>query len=116
MPVITVERVTMAEAEELIAGLWLKLEEYQLGFPRLQVFRADETIDLSLDFGAVGDEDLATPGVLRLSGILSLVTAWRMPVGGGDKVSSAHSGSAGLDAIARWLGVGLSRAAAEVRG
>jgi hypothetical protein len=116
MPVITVERVTMAEAEELIAGLWLKLEEYQLGFPRLQVFRADETIDLSLEFGTVGDENLATPGVLRLSGVLSPMAAWRTPVGGGVAVWSARSGSAGLDAIARWLGVGLSRAAAEVRG
>jgi hypothetical protein len=100
MHVIRIERLTMAEAEELIAALWLKLEEYQLGSPRLRASRADETVDLRLEFGSVR----------------SPMTARRTSVGSGDKVSPIHSGSAGLDAIAQWLGVGLSRTAAEVRG
>jgi hypothetical protein len=116
MHVIRIERVTMAEAEELIAAVWLKLEEYQLGFPRLRVFQVDETVDLRLEFGPDGEEDPARRGVPRLSGVRSPLIAWRAPVGSGDNVSSIHGGSAGLDAIAQWLGVGLSRSAAEVRG
>ncbi|HUC64981.1 MAG TPA: hypothetical protein VMA53_06115 [Stellaceae bacterium] len=115
MHVIRIERITMAEAEELIAALWLKLEECQLGSPRLQVSRAGETVDLRLELGLDGDDDLARRAP-RLWEVPSPMTAWRTAVGSGDKVASVHSGSAGLDAIARWLGVGLSRAAAEVRG
>ena len=116
MHVIRIERVTMAEAEELIAALWLKLEEYQLASPRLRVSQVDETVDLSLEFRPDGDEDLARRGVPRLSGVRSPSIAWRAPVGSGDHVSSIHSGSAGFDTIDRWLGVGSSRAAAEVQG
>ena len=116
MHVIRIERVTMAEAEELIAALWVKLEEYQLGSPRLRVSRVDERVDLSLEFGRDGDEDPARQGAPRLVGVRSPMTAWRTPVGSGDEVSSIRSGSAGVDAIARWLDVGLSRAAAEARG
>lgn len=116
MDIIRIERVTMAEAEELIAALWLKLEEYQLGSPRLRVSRADETVDLSLEFALDGDEDLARRGVSSLTGVRSPLIAWRAPVGRDDNISSIHSCSAGLDTIGRWLGVGLSRAAAEVQG
>jgi hypothetical protein len=90
MHVIRIERVTMAEAEELIAALWLTLEEHQLGFPRLRVSGADETIDLSLEFGADHDEDLARRGVPLLSGVCSPMTAWRTPVGGGDKLQHSQ--------------------------
>jgi hypothetical protein len=115
MHVIRIERVTMAAAEELIATLWLKLEEYQLGSPRLRVSRVDETVDLTLELGPDGPEDLARRSVLSLSAVRSPLIAWRA-VGGGDNVSGIHSGSAGLDAIGRWLGIGLSRAAAKIQG
>ena len=60
MGVITVRRLTMAEAEDVITLLWRALEEYRIPSPGLEVSRVAGAVDLSIRFVSPQDADLVT--------------------------------------------------------
>jgi hypothetical protein len=57
MCAISLRRLAMAEAEELIAAMWCAAEEYDIPSPRLCVRRVGDAVDLHIEFRS--DEDSA---------------------------------------------------------
>ncbi len=55
--VIQVFRLTLADAEVLIASLWRALEEHGVPSPKLNVYEAGELLDLCIEFLSEQDCD-----------------------------------------------------------
>lgn len=67
MCVITINRLSMAEAESLIATLWCTLEEYRISSPQLNVRRLGDSMNLSIEFLSQQDADLVRQVMSRLT-------------------------------------------------
>lgn len=61
MSVIRTGRLTMAEAEFLLAMLWRALEECRLRSPHIRVHGIPGAVELSIVFVSRQDADLAAP-------------------------------------------------------
>jgi hypothetical protein len=59
MCTITLNLLTISEAEDLIAGLWRDLEEHGAPSPRLRVSQFDEKVELSVEFLSEQDAEAA---------------------------------------------------------
>jgi hypothetical protein len=66
MCLIRIDRLTMAEAEDLVAALWRAVEEHEIPSPRLRVYRVDAAVDLGFEFLSEEDGDLMRGAVPRL--------------------------------------------------
>ena len=115
MSVIRWERLSMADAEQVVAQIWRVLEEHRVASPRMALaVQGSDRVDLSLTFGAASDAELvrralAAPG---LPPIAELETATREPAAG-----SARSGrgTAMIDYRCYLLGLsGSIRAAHDI--
>jgi hypothetical protein len=67
MCVISLRRLAVAEAEDLIAALWYAAEEYGVPSPRLSVRQVGEALDLHIEFGSEEDGALMKRVVPRLA-------------------------------------------------
>jgi hypothetical protein len=63
---IRIDRLTMAEAEALVAAVWRAVEEQEVASPRLRVYRVDEAVDIGFEFLSEEDGDLVRGAVPRL--------------------------------------------------
>lgn len=67
MPVIRLNQVSMARAEQLLAEIWRVLEERRIASPQLAVeVGANDLVDISLTFDGTVDAKLAryaSPGL-----------------------------------------------------
>jgi hypothetical protein len=72
MPVIPLNQVSMARAEQLLAEIWRVLEEYSIASPRLTVeVSANDLVDVALTFDGSADAKLvwhALSGLRRIRG------------------------------------------------
>jgi hypothetical protein len=66
MCLISIDRLTMAEAEALVAAVWRAVEEQEIPSPRLRVYRVDEAVDIGFEFLSDEDGDLVRGAVPRL--------------------------------------------------
>jgi hypothetical protein len=71
MCIMKMDRLSMAEAENFVAALWLTLEEYGVSSPQLRIRQARETVDLSVEFRSQEDSEL----VRRIMPYLAAVVA-----------------------------------------
>jgi hypothetical protein len=71
MSVIRINRLTMAEAEDLVATLWRVFEEQRIATPRLHLFAVGETLDVEIAFHGERDAALVQPIVSR--GVLAAI-------------------------------------------
>jgi hypothetical protein len=58
MCMMKMDRLSMAEAEKLIAALWRSLEEHGIPSPQLRVRQTHESLDLSIEFCSQKDSEL----------------------------------------------------------
>jgi hypothetical protein len=58
MCIMKMARLSMPEAENLIAALWRTLEEYGVSSPQLRVAQARGSLDLSIEFRSRKDSEL----------------------------------------------------------
>jgi hypothetical protein len=67
MCVISLRRLAVFEAEELVAALWFAAEEHGVPSPRLSVRQVGEVLDLHIEFGSEEDGALMRRVVPRLA-------------------------------------------------
>jgi hypothetical protein len=58
MCIMKMDRLSMPEAENLIAALWRALEEHGISSPQLRVRQARGSVDLSIEFCSQKDREL----------------------------------------------------------
>jgi hypothetical protein len=58
MCIMRMARLSMPEAENLIAALWRTLEEYGVSSPQLRVRQTWGSVDLSIEFCSEKDREL----------------------------------------------------------
>jgi hypothetical protein len=58
MCIMRMARLSMPEAEKLIAALWRTLEEYGVSSPQLRVGQTRGSVDLSIEFRSQKDSEL----------------------------------------------------------
>jgi hypothetical protein len=67
MCVISIHRLAMAEAEDLLTALWYSAEEQGIPSPRLRAYQVDESLDLHIEFLSEEDGQLMRRVVPRLA-------------------------------------------------
>jgi hypothetical protein len=58
MCVVKMDRLSVAEAENLIAALWRALEEHGIRSPQLRVCQARASVNLRIEFRSEEDSEL----------------------------------------------------------
>jgi hypothetical protein len=67
MRIMRVDRLTMAEAENLIAVLWRTLEQQGIPSPQLRICQVGDLVDLTIEFLSQQDGDLVKGVMSRLA-------------------------------------------------
>ena len=67
MRIMRVGRLTMAEAENLIAVLWRTLEQQGIASPQLRICQVGDLVDLTIEFLSQQDGDLVRRVMSRLA-------------------------------------------------
>jgi hypothetical protein len=60
-------RITVAQAENVIAILWRTLEEYGVASPQLRVRQVRQSVELSIEFLSQRDSDLVRRAIAHLA-------------------------------------------------
>jgi hypothetical protein len=67
MCIMKMARLSMPEAENLLAALWRSLEEYGVSSPQLRVRQVWGSVDLSIEFCSQKDRELMRRVMPRLA-------------------------------------------------
>jgi hypothetical protein len=66
MPILRLNQISMAGAEQLLAAIWHLLEEHRIGSPKLKIeARTDDCLDMELAFNAMADAAIVRRMLMR---------------------------------------------------